>query len=111
MPEPGSPTDSDSRRWRVPNGIVLRRRIWDDEGVVYHPLSGETHLLNVTAIVVLDLIEAGPRSVPGLVDALIERNEAAEDADDDPGARATMTEQVAELVGHLDALGLVEPCP
>ena len=103
MPEPGSPTDNESQRWRVPDGVVLRRRIWDDEGVVYHPLSGETHLLNVTAIVVLDLIEADPRSVPGLVDALIERN--------DPGEREIMAEQVAELVSHLDALGLVEPCP
>lgn len=103
MPEPGSPTDNDSQRWRVPDGVVLRRRIWDDEGVVYHPLSGETHLLNVTAIVVLDLIEADPRSVPGLVDALIKRN--------DPGEREIMAEQVAELVSHLDALGLVEPCP
>ena len=106
MPEPGSSTDRDSRRWRVPNGIVLRRRIWDDEAVVYHPLSGETHLLNVTAIVVLDLIEADPRSVPGLVDALIEGDDV-----EDAGARETMTDQVAELVSHLDALGLVEPCP
>ena len=106
MPEPGSPTDNESQRWRVPDGVVLRRRIWDDEGVVYHPLSGETHLLNVTAIVVLDLIEADPRSVPGLVDALIESDDV-----ENAGEREAMTDQVAELVSHLDALGLVEPCP
>lgn len=45
--------------WRLPVGVVLERL--GDEWAVFSPLSGETHLLNDTGALLLQLLaESGP---------------------------------------------------
>lgn len=44
-------------RWTAAR-FELARRVWDDECVVYHAGSANTHLLNQTAAALLELIQA-----------------------------------------------------
>ena len=47
-----------SEVWRFCAGTALLMRQWDDDelGVVYHPLSGDTHLLDVLSVELLHLV-------------------------------------------------------
>ncbi|HET9025169.1 MAG TPA: HPr-rel-A system PqqD family peptide chaperone [Burkholderiaceae bacterium] len=79
----------------------LRVRAFDDEAVVFEPLSWDAHLLNPAALAVLELILEAPRSMDDvaafLADALqpVEQSEAPAHA--------------ARLIGELQSLGLVLP--
>jgi PqqD family protein of HPr-rel-A system len=89
--------DATGSRWRLvdPSGIRIQR--FDDEALVFNPVTWETHLLNGVAVRVLDGLSAGPRAEEELVEALrgIER---------DP-ARG----EIGRFLRELDSLGLVEP--
>ena len=96
-------TGADTRQtlWRLAAASPLPLRIWDGEVVVYNPLSGDTHLLDVLTGELLRAFVAGPAPLASL------RKAAAaflEVADDDQLAR-----HVGQALAALDELGLIEP--
>ena len=56
--------------WQALPGQRLRLRVWDDEGVVYNDLSGDTHLLGAPALHLLAAIAASGASETALSAAL-----------------------------------------
>ena len=86
--------------WRLSAGQQLRWRSWCDESVLYNDLSGDTHLLDDSAMYVLRLLQRAAQPEAALVDALCAEFEAEHDAD---SARDT-----AELLASLSALSLIE---
>jgi len=89
--------ESPSRRFIVTNG--LRILTFDDEAVVFDPLSWDAHLLNSAAIAVLELLQDEPRT---------EREVTAflEDALQ-PKEQPRAAEHARQLLVELATLGLV----
>lgn len=87
--------------WRLSVASPLPLRVWDGEVVVYNPLSGDTHLLDVLTGELLRVIMTGPAAVASL------RRSAAQFldvADDD-----RLGQHVGQALAALDELGLIEP--
>jgi PqqD family protein of HPr-rel-A system len=81
--------------WQLMAGKSLASRGWDDEYVVYNPLSGDTHLLGADAMQLLSQLSAGPADEDALAQALhVEPDER---------------EGMAVMLGELAALFLIEP--
>lgn len=89
--------------WKVSGAGGLRWRCWDGEYIVFNPLTGDTHLLDVVAGGVLMDIVAGP----ACTDALIGRAADFLDVDRD----RALSSHVTNILERLDELGLVEPVP
>jgi PqqD family protein of HPr-rel-A system len=87
-------------RWRLCGDLPLCWRFWDDEFVVYHPASGNTHWLNVAAAEVLKLLESAPASTSQMVTQLTAAFEAPADQQ--------LWDHVERLCAELDQLGLIE---
>lgn len=85
--------------WSLRRGQTLQYRHWDDEYVLYNDLSGDTHLLGDTAIVLLTALRQGPSTRAGLVDAL------RAEFDADP---ADLESEADELLPHLKRLYLID---
>ena len=77
----------------------LRVRSFDDEAVVFDPLSWDAHLLNPAAIAVLELLLEAPRSEDDVVAFLAD----ALKSEEQPQAAA----HARRLIGELQSLGLV----
>lgn len=75
----------------------MRHHRWDDECVLFNDLSGDTHLLGVQAMQLLQALAAGPLGEAELGAALTQSL---------PGDTS-----VAETLGDLERLMLVERCP
>jgi PqqD family protein of HPr-rel-A system len=89
-------------RWQLSNPTDTAILRFDDEALVFNPSSWETHFLNETAALVFDALRAGPRSIDEIV---------AEAAGGGEGAVPDgFAEQVSELLGQLQSLGLVTAC-
>ena len=86
--------------WRLPEGVRLLWRSWDDEVVVYNVASQQTHLLDAFSAAVLREIEAAPKTAERLGDCL------AETLDTDRGELAA---RLAEICARFVQLGLAEP--
>jgi PqqD family protein of HPr-rel-A system len=93
-------TDAAGARWRLvdPGGVRIRR--FDDEAMVFNPLTWETHLLNGVAMSVLDALVSGPRSEAELVGEIW-----GDGGNLGPGSGRDDAER---FLHELDALGLVE---
>jgi len=54
--------DSSTRRWYPASASVSQYRDWGDDDliVVYHKSSGDTHLLEPLAAVILEMVESAP---------------------------------------------------
>lgn len=96
-------------------GQTLRRREWDGEAVLFNDLSGATHLLSPVALWLLERLEAAPDDLLGLAAALDAELAAEAAGDGEAGAEvdsnsAADRERLAELLGDLHALDLIEPC-
>ena len=81
-------------RWQALDRITLCRRQWpgEDEGVVFNCASGDLHLLNQTALEVLEHLSETPSTLDELA-ARFTNDRAA----------------LSALVESLDTLGLVRP--
>ena len=87
--------------WRVAGNEPLKWRCWAGDYVVFSPLSGQTHFLDIFAGHVLELIMAGTPSILEL------RSEAARFLEVEPDDRLAQT--VEELLRRLEEVGLIEP--
>jgi PqqD family protein of HPr-rel-A system len=56
--------------WRLASDRELLYRGWDDESVVYNHCSGDTHLLDGTAMRLLLALQTGPLPGPDLARAV-----------------------------------------
>ena len=86
--------------WRITPGQTLRHRNWQGEIVLYNDLSGDTHLLDESALHLLQTLQSGPlaeRELAARVRAAFE----AEDGEVDDAS-------VAQLLAELQALALIE---
>ncbi|MFG6467369.1 HPr-rel-A system PqqD family peptide chaperone [Roseateles sp. BYS87W] len=54
-------------RWQLNRPHDMHVREWEDGGVIYDAISGNTHLLDPLALELLDLLRQRPWSVPELV--------------------------------------------
>lgn len=80
----------------------LQWRSWDDQLVVYHPASGDTHLLHPVAGQLLDSLAHAPADTDALTTQLAPVLEAANDK------QGELLEQLERLLVELERLGLVE---
>ncbi len=74
---------------------------WNDEAVIYNPLSGETHYLNRMAMEILSTLEQSPATCSTLMEGMAGRF-APEDTRE-------LNHLVLQLLEELDQLGLIEP--
>lgn len=86
-------------RFAVVDG--LRFRHFDEEAVVFHPLSWDAHLLNPAASAVVELLLESPRSESDVAAFLKDSLE--------PGERGQAEAHATRLVEHLRLLGLIRP--
>jgi PqqD family protein of HPr-rel-A system len=88
-------------RWKLRSQHGLRIVRFEAEAAVFNPVSWHTHLLNDSAVQVLEALLAGPQPVDGIVAAL---------AEEAPGAELARDEMpmIEALLADLEALGLVE---
>ena len=86
--------------WKVSGAGKLRWRCWDGEYVVFNPLTGDTHLLDVVAGGVLMDILAGPATVNELIGRAAEFLDVESDQ--------ALSSHVENILQRLDELGLVE---
>ena len=78
------------------------RFLFEDEYVVFNPLSWEVHILNPAASAVYDLLAEAPRSASEIASLLSEL--LVEDERSQAAAHAT------RIIGELAGLGLVADC-
>lgn len=88
-------------RWRVRAGADLRWRSWNDDHIVYHGASGDTHRVNAVTAAALRGLAGGPATVGELRRGI----EAALGLEPDP----SLDERLLDLLWELDDLGIVEP--
>jgi PqqD family protein of HPr-rel-A system len=88
-------------RWQLanPSDTAVLRFDGDEEALVFNPATWETHLLNEAASLVLDALVEGPRSVDELVADVAKAGDVT--------LPDGFAEQVGELLGQLESLGLV----
>src|SRR6185436_11881504 len=86
--------------WRLSVASPLPLRVWDGEVVVYNPISGDTHMLDVVTGELLRAITAGPAAVESLRQAAA----AFLDVPDDD----QLGRHVGQALAALDELGLIE---
>ena len=87
-------------RWAACQSESLMWRDWDDGSAVYDRRSGQTHIFDLMARLVVMELGEGPASVRELADRV------AKTADIEPDA--ALRNQLHTLLGELEDLGLVE---
>lgn len=86
--------------WRVSVDGELPLRYWEGDYVVYNPLSGSTHVLDVVAGELLKSIAADRGRLTQLHQRIADFLEVPNDA--------SVAESVREILAQLDELGLIE---
>ncbi len=94
------PTTDRAVRWKTAGEAPLGWRCWKGDYVVFSPLSGHTHVLDVVAGEVLKAIMASPSPES----ELCARIAGFLDVDND----GKVTELVKDILAKLDELALVE---
>jgi len=87
--------------WQVPVEAKLPLRYWDGDYVVYNPLTGNTHVLDIVAGKVLEIIMAGPATSAELCQHIAAFLDVPNDL--------RTAENVDAILAVLDRLGLIEP--
>ena len=87
--------------WKISGGEELLLRYWEGDYVVYNPLSGSTHVLDILTGEVLKAIRAGRGRTSDLCQRTAEFLEVPNDAG--------VADNVHEILAQLDELGLIEP--
>jgi len=87
--------------WRLPDGVRLSWKVFDDEIVVFNAFSGQTHLLDGFSAAVLEEIEHAPAPL----DALAARLAGRFDLDD----ATALAERLDAVLAEFDRQGLADP--
>jgi PqqD family protein of HPr-rel-A system len=87
--------------WRIAAREPLPLRYWDGDYVVYNPLSGCTHVLDIVTGEVLKIIMGANAQHRDLCRRVAQFLEVP----DDPG----VADHVGSILTALDRLGLIEP--
>jgi PqqD family protein of HPr-rel-A system len=95
-----SSTPSTERSWRVIAAEALRWRCWEGDYVVFNPLSGHTHFLDIVSGQILTQLMPG-RCTGSAIRSSV--SQFLEVADDDKLAAT-----VDEILIRLEDMGLVE---
>jgi PqqD family protein of HPr-rel-A system len=69
-----------SATWRVASDAQLRLHYWDDECVLYHGASGDTHRLPELVGKLLEYLMQSPSTIPALSEAIDLHEEDVETA-------------------------------
>ena len=86
--------------WRVISEHALHFCSWGDEFIVYNSLSGDTHLLGLTAAHVLLTLQQTPSDVTKLAESLAPMLQTKMDDE--------LVFQIDHLLAELDTLALIE---
>jgi len=93
--------NSDTTRWQICRDF--KSVSWPDGVVVYDPLSGDTHQLELASAEILMLIQETPCTLHTLETRLLSSDLFASDAADQSAIEAILTD--------LSALGFIHPEP
>ena len=85
--------------WRLRRDADLHWRQWGDQHVVFHPASGDTHLLNDVTAELLRRLDEGPADLDALLQ--VASRDSAPVADD-------LSARIERLLEWFDDLGLIE---
>lgn len=94
---------SSTTQWIAAPGADLRWRIWDQQVVVFHPPSGDTHILNPLAAEALRHLGDGPASAGQLTEHIAALFELQADGE--------LHRQMEQCLTQFAELGLIEPAP
>lgn len=86
--------------WRVPVEGTLPLRYWNGDYVVYNPLTGNTHVLDIVSGEVLTIIMAGRATSRELYQRVADFLDVPNDS--------RTADNVDEILAALDELGLIE---
>lgn len=91
------------KRYRITKDVEqLIWRSWsDDHFLVYHPRSGNTHLLNQATCLILDQLRLGHADAQQLAGSLAEATDLNIDQ--------TLHRHVQQMLEQLDQVGLIDP--
>lgn len=93
---------SHATRWCIPAQADLHWKVWGDEAVVFHPPSGDTHVLHLIAAETLFVLtERGCATA----DELSHHLAAALEVENDE----TVLRHVEQCLAQFHELGLIEP--
>ena len=84
-------------RWQLIRADALRVREWDDAGVIYDAVSGNTHLIDALGLELLDLLRQRPWELGELVAELRDTLPEDLDAQAVPKLLSAKLEQLARL--------------
>lgn len=90
---------AEDRVWFLQPKQTLQYRHWDDEYVLYNDLSGNTHLLDEAAIVILDALRQ-KAATRGVLVSLLQREFDA--------AAADIEADIDELLSRMQRLVLID---
>lgn len=90
-------------RWKMSSVELDWYDYEPEESLVYHEISGDTHLLNPVSVAVLRALEVGSLSVDELLTVLNRQCALLSDGNS--------SRSITELLEKLEALGLIEPAP
>src|SRR5262245_35781832 len=89
-----------SPRWRLWQSADFRWKRWEDVFTLYNSGSGQTHVLDPLAVLLIQLIGEGSRTTSELLQQMV--------AQLDVEASPEFREKLQETLSQLDALGLIE---
>jgi PqqD family protein of HPr-rel-A system len=87
--------------FRIFQNSKLFWRVWDDEFIIFHPLSGDTHLLDYFSAEVLKSIEDAPAECAEIAAFISRKFEI--DLDE------KLVDRIEELLSKFSKLNLIEP--
>jgi PqqD family protein of HPr-rel-A system len=88
--------------WQNRNSSALYTAQWNEDCVVYNPLSGETHQLNLMALDALQFLQHA-----ATLQMLTEHICMLYQTDD----TTAINQQMLQLIEQFDELGLISVCP
>lgn len=91
---------SEKRQWRAISGFTLNWQSWGNEHIIYNEGSGDTHLFNDLAALILNKLQEGAATVDDLLQFLA----ASHNQDKEEDLQA----QINELLLELDRVGVIE---
>lgn len=89
------------RCWQLTPPAELHWQQWDDECVLYHAASGDTHLLDPAGAKVLQAMQDSPKTLADLLEDLGDSN--------DVETTQRLSVYIESLLAKLHRLGVIEP--